>query len=113
MNDIEYKFLKTFGIKFYFDWGKVRVIVDNEVICDNKRIVEKDCPSPITDRILLELICIVSNFYMDYELPIHLKNIEALKECILNSLICIEQNAKTKDVYKQVQSLFTEGESEN
>ena len=48
---------------------------------------------------------------MDYELPIHLENVEALKECILNSLICIEKNAKTKDVYKQVQPLFTEGDN--
>ena len=94
MNDIEEKFYKVFDIKPheekmpYGEW-------------------EYYYPE-ITDRILLELICIVSNFYMDYELPIHLENVEELKECILNSLICIAKNKKTKDVYNQVQSLFTE-----
>ena len=102
---IEEEFFKTFGID--------KRCKDTQIIaCSGKNSGCRKCDifgyPEITAEKLLELICIVSNFYMDYEMPIHLKNVKELKETILKSLICIENNEKTKNVYIQVRKLFEE-----
>lgn len=62
----------------------------------------------ITDRILLELICILNKHYSEhYQIASMIvgKNIEEVKKSILND--CIEQS-KHKDFKHQVQALFKE-----
>ena len=76
-----------------------------------------DCPyaynkeqyPPITDRILLELICILNRHYSEhYQIASMIvgKNIEEVKRSILND--CIEQ-CNHKDFKVQVQLLFKGG----
>lgn len=59
----------------------------------------------ITDRILLELICIALNTFETFEIN-RIMNIESLKKKILNLLILAQD-----DVYSQVRTLFEEGKN--
>ena len=116
MNEIEEKFYKTFGIEkivikgcyeYYTDVEGIDIWEEND--CKNKDCTK--CPKdktvkkypPITDRILLELICIAS-CYTDFRGS---KTIDDLKEKTLTSLI---SDAEILERRKAVQSLFTEGE---
>lgn len=106
MNEIEEKFYKTFEIKSeqhctkegstcaYFECSK----------CDYYNYVYP----PITDRILLELICIYNNYANikgGYPMMVLGLNRNAIKESLLARFINYEEELK-----HQVQSLFTEGE---
>ena len=88
MNNTEEKFYECFNIKptrNLFPYGEVFYT-----------------PRPITDRILLELICIVSGIY-----PVTIncrENIDELKSFILR--FCIRH--KDEFDVKQVQALFEE-----
>ena len=92
MNEIEEKFFKTFGIN---------------CIMQATNPPQYIYP-PITDRILLELICILNKLTDFYAVEI---NYENLKEEILMSCIDWSVDAiRNKELKHQVQSLFTEGE---
>ena len=121
MNEIEEKFYKTFGIKYvpYYDCNLSDTIKPREVFplrdCSKGEIISfckdkenyKYCKvtkvkkyyPPITDRILLELICIAS-CYTDFRGS---KTIDDLKEKTLTSLI---SDAEILERRKAVQSLF-------
>lgn len=90
--DLEKQFFDTFGIK-----EKYASHYD-ELYPDFKHYT-MDYPK-ITDRILLELICILSNVVMFVVLPY---NIEQLRENILK--YCIKYS---DDIKHQVQALFKE-----
>ena len=97
MNNFEEKFFKTFEIK-----PKELEYPDNF-----------EYYPEITDRILLELICILNKYHYttlvkkDYNL---LRN-EILQECYISYGAWQECNyGFVLDFYKQVQSLFTEEE---
>lgn len=92
--EIEKQFFDTFGIK-----------PKEQEIFVLKRMIVKEYPE-ITDRILLELICILSQLQgriNDYYRIIH-SNYEGLKTQILGDCICEKEFIK-----QQVQSLFKEG----
>ena len=99
MNNIEEEFYKTFGIeacKGCLNKGKL--------MCLECYDCEEQYP-PITDRILLELICLHST----WTLPrLCATNIEALKRQVLRDLIC-EDCDKLRG---QVQKLFEGAEDE-
>ena len=126
MNEIEEKFYKTFEIKYtpYYDCNLSDTIKPKEVFplrdCSKGEIISfckdkenyKYCKitkvkkyyPPITDRILLELICIYSQrkrFILSKD------NYFSLKERLLKNLIEFSDDNWIK---VQVQSLFTEGE---
>ena len=66
---------------------------------------------PITDRILLELICILvkcmEDRYSDYDCyKIWKTNYKDLKESILDDCICYRE---LNDIEQQIQALFKEG----
>ena len=102
MNDIEEKFYKTFGIE------KQKYYVMQDV--NYKDVFEEKLP-PITDRILLELICIYNKFlyvnpeFEDFYSPM---DYNKAKGQILYWLV--EDCAEDKKVKNQVQSLFKGGE---
>lgn len=79
--DLEKQFFDTFGIKPYIEIGMV------------------DYPT-ITDRILLELICIYSRIS---NLPICVDGVDELKEAILEQFI-----ENSEDFKQQIQALFKE-----
>ena len=64
-----------------------------------KRMIVKEYPQ-ITDRILLELICIANEAYIDLEGT----DIETMKNSLLENFIFFR-----RDVYDQVRTLFEEG----
>lgn len=129
---IEEEFFKTFGIepktKYYCpkcksvleDWwygGKYPSYECSNQLCDYetyelrgdfKNLYKEDVYPPITDRILLELICILNRNglygYSDWggNYPIG-ETVEELKNSILNDCIT---HQKTYNLYKQVRSLF-------
>lgn len=105
MTDIEQEFFKVFGI-------------------DKKCLHPKDCAhkgvckgvvacehynySEITDRVLLELICIYNKFNI-MEFYCKSTNIEQLKIVILNyCILAAEHNCNAEQFKTQVQALFRE-----
>lgn len=96
VTDIERQFFETFGIepstKYDYCWKSE----------ENK---DKLYPQ-ISDRILLELICILSKYKKDKGSLLEIYNIRLneLKEEILEKVIF-----RNKDLNYQVQSLFKEG----
>ena len=109
--NLEKQFFDTFGIEPIIYCSKP--ILD----CDAKKSVTctKDCEyysgilyPQITDRILLELICILTRWHLDEREPYEIMsiNIEQLKNQILSNSLYIAKYAKAK---KRVQSLFKEG----
>lgn len=122
-NEIEKTFFDTFGIRAYYKY----LLIDetsryhNEKLFDKTNFIDfvksgkdylllkviKYYPQ-ITDRILLELICILNKHYSEhYQIASMIvgKNIEEVKKSILND--CIEQS-KHKDFKQQIQALFKE-----
>ena len=91
-NELEKTFFDTFGIepstKYDYCW---------------KTEENKDKLYPqITDRILLELICIVLNTFQTFEVY-RIMDIDSLKEKTLKLLMLAQE-----DVYSQVHTLFEE-----
>ena len=106
MTEIEEKFFKIFG-------------VDNCSNCDRKKSLECyycDNKYPeITDRVLLELICILNDFE---GISVKATTIEELKEELLKQCIepfeypiAFEEHYEIDKLYQQVRALF-EGEGE-
>ena len=106
MNEIEEKFYKTFGI------GKKCCFVEEQgyecghdcSICDNPKY------PPITDRILLELICIYIGYERIYMGTFELGHFRRFMLAMLIDLYKEMRDVNKKERLKhQVQSLFTEG----
>ena len=121
-NELEKQFFDTFGIKarYYYKCKIQDTLVpedefilsycsQSEVIgfCTDKKYynscrvikIYKEYPQ-ITDRILLELICIANKAYIDVEGT----DIETMKNSLLENFIFFR-----RDVYDQVRTLFEEG----
>ena len=113
INDLEKQFFDIFGIEpmpycCYHDCncpindvGKFNSKCPKQAVtkeCD-ARIIQKP---QITDRILLELICIIGSIY------ICTQDRETLKEHIL--IQCVNAQMHGKDIKHQVQALFKEVE---
>ena len=85
-NELEKKFFDTFEIKpkkqcYYWDcpYSTGNIVNDtpiNERDCNNCKNPDKEIYPQITDRILLNLICI-ANEYLDYPTSTNIKNIQA------------------------------------
>ena len=94
-NELEKTFFDTFGIepstKYDYCWKSE----------ENK---DKLYPQ-ITDRILLELICILTRWHLDEREPYEIMsiNMEQLKSQILSNSLDIAKCVKTK---QQVQAIF-------
>lgn len=108
-NELEKQFFDTFGIE---------PIACNDCIeCYEANTTpfpwcEKLDYPQITDRILLELICILNDYGASYLCYRFKRNIDDLKKEILTDLIFSligENNANKKTLKQQVQALFEEG----
>lgn len=120
INELEKTFFDTFGIGAYYKY----LLIDKTSRFHNEKLFDKinfidfiksgkdylllkviKYHPQITDRILLELICILTKFYGELVLEQFL-DIKDLKEQVLNIFI----RTSYKDNFKhQVQSLFEEG----
>lgn len=118
-NELEKTFFDTFGIGAYYKY----LLIDktsrfhNEKLFDKTNFIDfmksgKDYlllkvikyPPQITNRILLELICILTRFYGELVLEQCL-DVKGLKEQVLNIFI----RTSYKDIFKhQVRALFEE-----
>lgn len=108
-SELEKQFFQCFGIK-------TRVITEPRYSLNSEYYeVTVEDYQQITDRILLELICILSEWkqYCISYYVIDAVNINTLKEDILRDCICMshwyEFNKCGKDVKHQVRTLFEEG----
>lgn len=111
--ELEEQFFKVFGIKpqklcFNGDCAAKDEIGYDEKICDDRCVyIERKYPE-ITDRKLLEMICIYNstytNGYTNYSL-LNERNVEKLKEQILKNCLIVRD-----DIKHQIQQLFKEGE---
>ena len=119
-NDLEKQFFDTFGIEPHYYCADEYVFEamleyecteGNRKKCKTCKKVGKSYPQ-ITDRILLELICILNDCgasYLSYRFK---RNIDDLKQEILSDLrfsLIGETNADKKKLKHQVQALFEEG----
>ena len=118
MNEIEEKFMTTFNIKpqdyYACDWDSYCPYTELKQCgdtCPYWKKYKTDYP-PITDRILLELICILNDFE---GIDIKSTTVEELKEELLKQCIepfeypiAFEEHHEIDKLYNQVQSLFTE-----
>lgn len=100
--EIEKKFFDTFGIE------KQPVYSGSQLY--NPFITGYEYPQ-ITDRILLELICIVykAKNRLNSEIDIFELNVENLKSTTLKRLIWINNTYKNEHIKQQVKSLFKVG----
>ena len=112
MNEIEEKFMITFGIKP----NGQRCRDYSCCVCNKYKTCTKGKYPEITDKILLKLICICSSYTQHIifdDIPclyeITAKNIEDLKNEILEDCINFAERNIKKDFVIQVQSSFTEG----
>ena len=121
-NDLEKQFFDTFGIEpkpycCYHDCNCPINDVGNFNRKCPKQAVTKECDAriikkpQITDRILLELICVINRFdiYFDYY---YQEEYQVLRETILEDSINLNCKLKQTDFSKlkhQVQALFEEG----
>lgn len=105
-NDLEKQFFSTFGIE-----PKLKTFAI-------KRDEQGELTYPpiyeypqITDRILLELICIVykAKNSLNSEIDIFELNVNELKKTVLTRLIWINNTYKNKNIKHQVRTLFEEG----
>ena len=111
--EIEKQFFDTFGIEKIIPCYKCNMQNTNwdcKRTClydDEKR---KEYPT-ITDRILLELICILSQHYCwgEENWFIERTTIGELKEWLLEEFIEIDKISLSKIIKHQVQALFEEG----
>ena len=112
ITDIEKQFFETFGIKprSYLLCTSCWDCIDAQPCeqCHYGKLIEDEYPK-ITDRILLELICILTKFYGELVLE-QCTDVKDLKEQVLNIFI----RTSYKDNFKhQVRTLFDEVENEN
>ena len=113
-NELEKQFFDTFGIEPKYEDGTCDM--DDEcryTECSTCQRINKFNYPQITDRILLELICINNRHYITLEDLICPKNIETIKESVLKKLI-ERNNVMVEEGYsgfcvKAVQALFEEG----
>ena len=110
ITDIEKQFFETFGIKprSYLLCTSCWDCIDAQPCeqCHYGKLIEDEYPK-ITDRILLELICILTCYYLDEREPYEITsiNIEQLKHQVLSDIIRIADCEATKC---QVQKIFKE-----
>ena len=110
ITDIEKQFFETFGIKprSYLLCTSCWDCIDAQPCeqCHYGKLIEDEYPK-ISDRILLELICILTRHYLDEREPYEITsiNIEQLKQQILSDIIRIADCEATKC---QVQKIFKE-----
>ena len=110
ITDIEKQFFETFGIKprSYLLCTSCWDCIDAQPCeqCHYGKLIEDEYPK-ITDRILLELICILTCHYLDEREPYEITsiNMEQLKQQVLSDIICIAGCEATKC---QVQKIFKE-----
>ena len=110
ITDIEKQFFETFGIKprSYLLCTSCWDCIDAQPCeqCHYGKLIEDEYPK-ITDRILLELICILTRHCLDEREPYEITsiNMEQLKQQILSDIICIAGCEATKC---QVQKIFKE-----
>ena len=118
-NELEKTFFDTFGIEAYYKY----LLIDKTSRCHNEKLFDKTnfidfiksgkdylllkvikYHPQITDRILLELMCILTKFYGELVLEQCL-DIKDLKEQVLNIFV----RTSYKDNFKhQVRTLFKE-----
>lgn len=119
--EIEKTFFDTFGIEPYDRYYNCKDNLEGECkleqtcdICEKSEDVY--CYPDITDRILLELICI-HNTYLDANL--YSLDYDSLKKEILKDLINEQESREFKkdyisdDMEHQVQALFKEQQNDN
>ena len=110
ITDIEKQFFETFGIKprSYLLCTSCWDCIDAQPCeqCHYGKLIEDEYPK-ITDRILLELICILTCHYLDEREPYEITsiNMEQLKQQVLSDIIRIASCEVTKC---QVQKIFKE-----
>ena len=123
-NELEETFFDTFGIKAHYKY----LLIDKTSRCHNEKLFDKTnfidfiksgkdylllrvikYYPQITDRILLELICILGNtsyfLITDDGLPI---DVDGLKKSVLHSLTLQSKVYKNKVLKHQVRILFKE-----
>lgn len=107
--DIERQFFDTFGIESKYRDYRVKNGKEYESKNPNNRNIRL-CYPQITDRILLELICILSEHYSWGEENWFLScdSIDYLKQFILSRLIELQEDTWFCSK-QQVQALFEEG----
>lgn len=113
MSEIEKQFFETFGIepeRLFICKREYHSEVSTQPTCKgcNEAIEQGEYPQ-ITDRILLELICILGNtnhfLITDEGSPI---DIDGLKKSVLHSLILQARFNKNKYLKQQIRKLFEE-----
>lgn len=108
--ELEKQFFKTFGIEpqklcFNCDCVAKDEIGYDEKICDDRCVyIEREYPK-ITDRVLLELICVLSQYFYLFE-DLHVKTVSELKDCVLQK--CITTIIDDTDEIHQIQQIFKE-----
>lgn len=118
MNDVEQEFYKAFGIEPYIscNTGFIAHYKGRSYVCDAKTC--KKCKSnkkvypEITDRRLLNMICINSYFCGVNFHNLWVKNPDELKAIVLDEIIrwYKEQKHGHKECKHQIQQLFKEEE---
>lgn len=114
MNETEKQFFDTFGIEPYDRYYKCKDNLEDECTLENTccgcdKSEDVYCYPEITDRILLELICL-NNIYL---WETHTSTVNELKNVLLNKYIehvnlMADENEKQEYIH-QVQALFKEG----
>ena len=102
--ELEEQFFKVFGIepipiKTYGYWLIKGSIAEND---KGEKVVYPE----ITDRKLLEMICVLSQWDADNYYQILANNMQDLKNEILNDCINFKQKLKNKYFDAQIQQLF-------
>ena len=112
-NELEKQFFDTFGIepKIRFHCVNSQPCAHTGFHCKSCTYHSKDVIYPqITDRILLELICISKQITMLSDFFMYRPSIEELKNNILENMLNKDLlNFKNKDIKHQVRTLFEEG----
>ena len=113
MTEIEEEFFKAFNIaKTSFDFtchcNKKRLLGRFACLeCDNEAKKEINVYPKITDRILLEMICIVTRYMNEI---CQFDSVDELKKATLEELIMlVEDDNFHEKCYEDVQSLFERG----
>jgi hypothetical protein len=114
-SELEKQFFDTFGIepkKLNFKTMNCACGCHDCENCDKyKNNFSKSYPQ-ITDRILLELICLCCKAFnlLNIELSVVFAfNIDEIKQSILTRLIWLDEVYHNKDIKHQVRTLFEEG----
>ena len=98
--ELEEQFFKVFEIEPFCDLpcNKRGVECTDNTYCGNKY-------PEITDRVLLELICLLSQYFYLFE-DLHVKTVSELKDCVLQK--CITTIIDDTDEIHEIQQLFKE-----